>query len=484
MAAVERHRSSKEDLGPPPVPSNTQSLPVPPNQREAERSVIGGLLINGKQFETVLGLIKKEDFYDFKHQIAFAAMQSLFEKHEEIDLLTVKDFLERQEKLNDIGGIGYLAEIAHETPSASNVASYARIVRDHAILRSLLQGCNEIRQIVFAHQNSSVNDVLSRAQQVMFDLGREYDNNPDLIHIRDASTAAFKRIEELHEDPNKSSITGIPTGFADLDELTSGFQRSDLVIIAGRPSMGKTALAMNIAEHAAVKKGLNVIIFSLEMPAIQLSMRSLSSLSSIDSKIIREGDMGEGEEGRDNWKRLAHALNLLQNASIYIDATPGISPLQISAVSRRMAREHKLDMIVVDYLQLLQIKDDQSNRATELAKITRELKFLAKELDVPVIALSQLNREVEGRPNKRPMMADLRESGAIEQDADLILFVYREEMYKPDTTEHGVAEIIISKHRNGDTGTVKLTFMKEYTRFENFANDPQHAASGHDIAYD
>ena len=485
MTVVQAQRDSPQDLGPLPDSSGTSSLPIPPHQIDAERSVLGALLISNDQFEKVIELLAVDDFYQHKNRVIFESMSNLYRQREKVDLITMKDFLERTGELENIGGINYLAQIAHETPHSINADSYARIIRDCSILRQLLKSSQMIQNIVYSREDAPVDDIMSRVQHMIFELGKQHDKNAALIHIKDPANDAFRRIESLYNDPNQSNITGIPTGFADLDDMTSGFQRSDLVIIAGRPSMGKTALAMNIAEFAAIEEKLKVAIFSLEMPAIQLSMRSLSSLSSVNSNQIRKGALGEGHEGMANWERLSHALNLLSEAPIYIDATPGISPLQISSISRRMKREQGLDLIVVDYLQLLQMKDDSSNRATELSNITRELKFLAKELDVPVIALSQLNREVEGRPNKRPLMSDLRESGAIEQDADLILFVYRDEMYTPDSKDYGTAEIIIAKHRNGDTGMVKLCFMKEFTRFENLADSSMMNTSyEHDIAHD
>ena len=307
---------------------------------------------------------------------------------------------------------------------------------------------------------------------MLFSLDKTVQHGNDPIHIRQPALEAFNRIEYLYKNQkNGGNITGIASGFHDLDDVTSGFQRSDLIIIAGRPSMGKTALAMNVAEHAVIVNQQRVLIFSLEMPAIQLAMRSLSSVSSVDSKSIREGNFGTGAEAEQNWTNVAGALEILSKAPLYIDATPGISPLDIVSRARRIKRDlGGLDLVIVDYLQLMQMKDNVSNRATELANITRELKFLAKDLDIPVIALSQLNREVEQRPNKRPLMADLRESGAIEQDADLILFVYRDEMYKPNTKDKGLAEVNIAKHRNGETKTIRLVFVKQFTRFDNYAD--------------
>ena len=484
MTVDEVHRNTPQDFRTSSDSSNIKYLKTPPQQIDAERSVLGAILISDDQFEKVIGLLSSEDFYQNRHRLIFDSMVSLYNQRIKIDLLTMKDFLERTGDLEEIGGIIYLAEIADETPHSLNADAYAQIVHDCAVLRQLLKSSQDIQRTVYERESESVEEIMSKVQQMIFNLGKKYDKNAALLHIKDAALDAFKRIEELFNNPNKSNITGIPSGFADLDDLTAGFQQSDLVIIAGRPSMGKTALAMNIAENAAIQENLKVAVFSLEMPALHLSMRSLSSLSGVNAADIRKGTLGDGRDGEQSWERLSHALNLLNEAQIYIDATPGISPLQISAISRRMYQEKGLDLIIVDYLQLLQMKDDHSNRATELANITRELKFLAKELEVPIIALSQLNRDVESRPNKRPIMADLRESGAIEQDADVIIFIYRDEVYKFDSDDYGTAEIIVAKHRNGDTGTIKLCFMKECTRFENLS-DSNLADSGlvHDIAH-
>ena len=306
---------------------------------------------------------------------------------------------------------------------------------------------------------------------MIYKIGENEKSIAGLQHVKKPVDEAFTKIEELFRNPNTGNITGIASGFDRLDSITSGFQKSDLIIIAGRPGMGKTALALNIAEHAAIQGKCRVAIFSMEMSAVSLATRSLSSLSSIDSARVRDGNLGEGNQGDVNWRRLGHAFDMLNEAEIYIDDTSGISPIDISARARRMARETGgLDLVIVDYLQLLQMESKENNRVTEVANITRELKFLAKDLEIPVIVLSQLSRAVEGRTNRRPVMADLRESGAIEQDADLILFIYRDDEYNRDSKDAGIAEIIISKHRNGETGKVKLMFMKECTRFENLSS--------------
>ena len=481
MVSVNPYRQSRDDLNSSGSSSDTHSLPIPPHQIPAEQAVLGAIMMDNEQFEKVSGLLSVEDFYHQNHRLIYDAMLNLFSERQNVDLTTLPYKLERMGELENVGGVPYLASIQLETPHAVNTESYAKIVVDCSLLRRLLKSSQRIQQMVYNRDDTAVEKVLSDAQQLVYELGREFDRGDGLTHVKESANSAFTRIEELYNDPTLSSITGISSGFIDLDKLTSGFQRSDLVIIAGRPSMGKTALAMNVAEHAAIVDKMKVAVFSLEMPAIQLTMRSLSSLSSINSKLIREGKLGDGREGEQNWEQLSNALNILNDTPIYIDATPGISPLEISARSRRMKREIGLDLIIVDYLQLLQMKDNESNRATELSNITRELKFLAKELEVPVIALSQLNRGVEQRPNKRPLMSDLRESGAIEQDADLIIFIYRDEVYKKDTEDYGLAEIIVAKHRNGDIGDVTLRFMREFTRFDNYSRSTDASAADIDI---
>ena len=451
--------------------SELASQPAPPNHKYAEQALIGSILIDNDQFEKVAGYLSAEDFYQQKHQLIFAAMIRLFSGSEIVDVVTMRAALEAAGELEAVGGAGYLVEIANETPYAGNTKSYARLVHDCAVLRRLLKGGRQIQQMVFNSGGANANDVLSKAQHLIYEIGKTDKSNQGLHHVKEPAEEAFARIEELFNDPERGNITGIESGFAKLDAITSGFQDSDLVIIAGRPGMGKTALALNVAEHAAIKGKLRVAIFSLEMSAVSLATRSLSSLSSIDSKLIREGHFGEGDQADVNWSRLSAAYDMLNGAEIYIDDSSGISPLEISARARRMARETGgLDLVIVDYLQLLQMGSNENNRVTEVANITRELKFLAKELNIPVIVLSQLSRAVEGRSNKRPVMADLRESGAIEQDADLILFVYRDEVYDAKTNDVGKAEIIIGKHRNGDTGNVQLMFVKECTRFENMSS--------------
>jgi len=455
----------------------SSELDVAPNQPFAEQAVIGAILSDNEQFDAVGSKLKARDFYNQRHRIIFEAIISLHESRKSIDLVTMKEQLERVGELENVGGIKYIATIQQDTPSTLNAESYAKIVRDNSILRDLLRSAHKIQKMVYDCKDASPQNVLSDAQQVLTELSSTYSLGESVIPMSEPVSEVFQQIDELLTNPKKDPITGVASGFIDLDELTSGFQPSDLIVIAGRPSMGKTALAMNVAEHAAIVDNRTVLIFSLEMQASQLAMRSLSSVSSVDSKAIREGNFGNGIEETRNWENFAQAMEVLSNAPIYIDVTPGITPSEIVTKSRKLKREKQLDLIVIDYLQLMHTKDhNHQNRATELANMTRELKFLAKELNVPIIALSQLNREVENRPNKRPQLADLRESGAIEQDADLVLLVYREEYYKADSKNKGLAEINIAKHRSGATKTIKLVFAHQYTRFDNYADAADYGA--------
>ncbi len=440
--------------------------PTPPNNKYAEQALLGAILIDNTQFEKIAGYLSEADFYQQKHQAIFSAIVRLFRNSENVDLVTMRAALDQTDDLAKAGGVEYLLELANETPYAGNTESYAKIIYECSILRKLLVGTRQIQHFVYNAGESPATEVLSKSQHLIYEIDKDGKTNKGLLHVKQAAGEAFNKIEHLFNNPSNKDVTGIASGFTDLDRMTSGFQPSDLIIIAGRPSMGKTALALNIAEHAALHGKLRVAIFSLEMSSVALALRSLSSLSSIDSKRIREGQFGSGDQADVNWRRLGAAYDMLNEAEIYIDDTSGVSPLEISSRSRRMARETGgLDLVIVDYLQLLQMESKDNNRVTEVANITRELKFLAKELDIPVIALSQLSRAAETRT--RPKMADLRDSGAIEQDADLILFIYRDEVYDQNSKDQGQAEIIVAKHRNGDTGTIKLMFMKECTRFEN-----------------
>ncbi len=442
----------------------------PRNNRYAEQALLGAILIDNTQFEKIAGFLKPEDFYLQKHQAIYSTYINLFSNLENVDLVTTRTALEKSGDLAKAGGIEYLLELANETPYAGNIKSYANIVYECSIFRKLLRCTRQIQDMISNAGDSPAKEVLSRSQHLIYEIDQDERSNVGLVHVKESTAEAFSKIEELVSNPAKDGITGLPSGFIKLDRKTLGFQPSDLIIVAGRPSMGKTAFALNIAENTAVYGKKRVAIFSLEMSSVSLSNRFLSSLSAINSKSIREGNFGEGEQAEVNWQRLAWAYDRLNEAEIYIDDASGISPIEISARARRMQREKGgLDLVIVDYLQLLQMQSKEANRVTEVANITRELKSLAKELNIPVIALSQLSRAAETRT--RPKMADLRESGAIEQDADLVLFIYRDEVYDPNSKDQGKAEIILSKHRNGETGTVELMFMKECTRFENPAAD-------------
>jgi replicative DNA helicase len=379
-------------------------------------------------------------------------------------VVTLAEVLERRDELEDAGGLSYLGTLARDTPSAANIRAYADIVRERSVLRRLIAVGTEIADCGFEPQGREVRELLDFAERRVFDIaevGRKHSQG--FVSIKDLLTAAVDRIDHLYQQD--SPITGVATGWDDLDEKTAGLQDGDLIIVAGRPSMGKTTLAMNIAEHAAIKDGIGVAVFSMEMPGEQLAMRMMSSLGRIDQHKVRTGKLED-----DDWPRLTSALSMLKDAPLYIDDTPALSPTEVRSRARRLKRDHgNLGLIMIDYLQLMQVQGQVENRTTEISEISRGLKSLARELSVPVIALSQLNRSLEQRTNKRPMNSDLRESGAIEQDADVIAFIYRDEVYNPDTNDKGVAEVIIGKQRNGPTGTIRLTFLGNYTRFESFA---------------
>lgn len=437
---------------------------LPPQALEAEQSLLGGLLLDNRRWDEVNDEVGGADFYSRNHRLIFDAIRALQAKNDPADVITVSEWLEQNGELEDAGGLAYLGNLAGNTPSTANILNYARIVRERAILRSLISAANEISDTAYTPEGRSPREVLDHAEKLVFDISeRDGRSRQGFTTIQDLLTRSIDRIEELFE--SRETVTGVPTGFTDLDEMTSGLQRGDLVIVAGRPSMGKTSFAMNVAEYVALEKKLPVAVFSMEMPGEQLAMRMLSSIGRINSNKVRTGRLGD-----DDWPRLNSAVGLLDQAPMFIDDTAGLNPLDLRSRARRLLREHNnIGLIVIDYLQLMQSMESNENRATEISNITRALKMLAKELHVPVIVLSQLNRSLEQRPNKRPIMSDLRESGAIEQDADVIFFVYRDEVYNEDSDQKGVAEIIIGKQRNGPIGTVRLTFRGEFTRFENFA---------------
>lgn len=444
----------------------TESLKVPPHSIEAEQSVLGGLMLDNAAWDHVADRINETDFYRGDHRLIFRAVKSLAEQGLPFDLVTLAEWLERNGQLDDAGGFAYLGVLARDTPSAANIRAYADIVRERSVLRQLIRIGTEIANSAYQPQGRDSKELLDEAEKQVFAIAEQGSRaSQGFTGIKELLTQAVDRIDTLFQQDNP--ITGVPSGWHDFDEMTAGLQISDLIIIAGRPSMGKTTFAMNIVENAAIKHRLPVAVFSMEMPGDHLAMRMMSSLGRIDQHRIRTGKLED-----DDWPRLTSAVSILAEAKLFIDDSAALSPTEIRARARRLQREHgRLGMIIIDYLQLMQVPGSSENRATEISVISRSLKALAKELQVPVVALSQLNRSLEQRPNKRPVMSDLRESGAIEQDADLICFIYRDEVYNPDSNDKGTAEIIIGKHRNGPIGTVRLTFLGRYTRFENFTPD-------------
>ena len=441
-------------------------LRIPPHSVEAESSVLGGLLLDNSAWDRVGDLLVDGDFYRYEHKQVYAAIGALVNTSRPADVITVYEHLQALGKAEEIGGLGYLNALAQYVPSASNIRRYAEIVRERSILRKLVTASDEIATNAFNTQGRAVAQILDEAEQKIFNIGEEgsrmkqgFQAMPQLV------VDLLDRVQEMAD--NQNDITGVPTGFVDFDRMTSGLQPGDLIVLAARPSMGKTALAINIAEHVAVNEGLPVAVFSMEMGASQLAIRIVGSIGRVDQGHLRTGKLSD-----DEWPRLTEAIEKLRNVSLHIDETPGLTPSELRANARRLARQcGKLGLIVVDYLQLMSGSSSSGdNRATEIGEISRGLKMLAKELQCPVIALSQLNRSVEQRTDKRPMMSDLRESGAIEQDADVIMFIYRDDYYNKESKEPGVAEIIIGKQRNGPTGTVKLAFLKPLTKFESLAS--------------
>ena len=442
-------------------------LRVPPHSIEAESSVLGGLLLDNSAWDRMGDLLVDGDFYRHEHQLIYASIGALVNASKPADVITVFEHLQNQGHAEAVGGLGYLNSLAQYVPSASNIRRYAEIVRERSILRKLVSASDEIATNAFNPKGRAVDKILDEAEQKIFNIGEEGSRMKQGFQSMDSLVVdLLDRVQEMADNPN--DITGVPTGFHDLDKMTSGLQPGDLVVLAARPSMGKTAFAINIAEHVALNEGLPVAVFSMEMGAAQLAVRVVGSIGRVDQGHLRTGKLTDEE-----WPRLTEAIERLRTVSLHIDETPGLTPSELRANSRRLARQcGKLGLIVVDYLQLMSGSSgsDGDNRATELGEISRGLKMLAKELQCPVIALSQLNRGVEQRTDKRPMMSDLRESGAIEQDADIIMFIYRDDYYNKDSKDPGVAEIIIGKQRNGPTGTVRLAFLKPLTRFESLAS--------------
>jgi replicative DNA helicase len=453
----------------PPADDEVARLRVPPHSTEAEQSVLGGLLIDNLAWDRAGDVVTEGDFYRFEHREIFSAIAQLINASKPADVITVFEQLQSNGKAEAVGGLAYLNALAQSVPSAANLRRYAEIVRERAVLRKLISASDEIATNAFNPQGRPVAQILDEAEGKIFKIGEEGSRNKQgFISISQLAVDLIDRVTELYEN-GAEEVTGVRTGFFDMDRMTAGLQKGDLIILAARPSMGKTAFALNIAENVAVQEGLPVLVFSMEMGASQLALRMVGSLGRIDQSGLRTGRIKD-----DEWGRLTEAVDKMSKAPLYIDETPGLNPAELRARARRMARQYggTLGLIVIDYLQLMSgtSKSDGENRATELSEISRGMKALAKELQCPVIALSQLNRSVETRTDKRPMMSDLRESGAIEQDADIIMFIYRDEYYTKDQCkEPGVAEIIIGKQRNGPVGTVKLTFLKPLTKFDNLA---------------
>ena len=444
----------------PKSPSDPHRLP--PQNLEAEQCVLGSILLQQGALVKILELLAPEDFYREAHKNIFTAMVDLFEKNEPQDIITVTNVLKNKNKLDDVGGPAYLANLTDIVPVAANIIYYAQIIRSKAILRRLIQTSTEIAARCYEEQGD-IDSLVDDAEQTIFEISRT-KSNQDFQALSKIIPETFKRIEKLAE--KKELITGVPTGYDDLDRITCGMQSSDIIILAGRPSMGKTALAMNIVQNAAIFHKIPVAVFSLEMSKEQLGMRMLCSVSRVDSQDLRTGFIRDPD-----WPKLARATGILSEAPIYIDDSPAISVLEMRAKSRRLKAEHNIGLVVVDYLQLMRGRSSAERREQEISEISRSLKAMAKELDLPVIALSQLNRSLESRPNKRPQLSDLRESGAIEQDADVICFLYRDEIYNKseDNPKRGIAEVIIGKQRNGPTGTIELTFIDKFTTFENYS---------------
>ena len=442
------------------------AIRLPPHSIEAEQSLIGGILLDNAAWERIADLVTSEDFYRDDHRRIYQHIARLVDMGKPADVVTVFESLEKHNESEQAGGLAYLAEVANSTPSAANIRRYAEIVRERAILRKMVAVGDQIASSALNPSGRDAKALLDEAEAKVFEIAEAGARHASgFVSIQPILKQVVDRVQELYDRDNPNEVTGVPTGLVDLDEKTSGLQPSDMIIIAGRPAMGKTTLALNIAEHVAVDCRLPVAIFSMEMPGTQLAMRFISSLGRIDQTKLRTGRLGD-----EDWQRLTAAMGKLYDAPLFIDETPGLNPIDLRARARRLSRQcGKLGLIVIDYLQLMTSTRDSDNRAAELSEISRSVKSLAKELHVPIIALSQLNRSLEQRPNKRPVMSDLRESGAIEQDADIIMFIYRDEVYNPDSPDKGSAELIIGKHRNGPTGMVRMTFIGEYTRFENFA---------------
>ena len=456
--------------------AEVRNLALPPHSIEAEQSLLGGLMLENSAYDRIADILAEDDFYRHEHKLIYRAISTLINESRPADIVTVQEALERNDQLTHAGGFDYLLTLAQSTPSAANIRRYAEIVRERSIIRQLAETGTEIARNAYNQQGKSAEQLLDEAENQVFQIAESTAKaKQGFLEMPDLLQQNIERIDMLYQRDNPDEVTGIATGFTDLDRMTSGLQAGDLVIVAGRPSMGKTAFAINIAEHVAISGKRPVAVFSMEMGGTQLVMRMLSSVGRLDQSVLKNGNLKD-----EHWERLNEAVAKLTDAPIFIDETAGLSALELRARARRLARRFKnqLGLIVIDYLQLMSGSGRSDNRASELGEISRSLKALAKELQVPVIALSQLSRTVEQRTDKRPMMSDLRESGAIEQDADLIMFMFRDEYYTKEQSQFkGLAECIIGKHRNGPTGRIFLTFMGQFTRFENAAYIPESASN-------
>lgn len=446
--------------------AQVEAIKTPPHSLEAEQSVLGGLLLDNIRWDTVAERVISNDFYSRPHRLIFDSIKTILESSKPLDLITLSEHLELREQLEDVGGFAYLADLAKNTPSAANINAYAEIVAERALVRNLIGVANEIADAGYDPQGRNSEELLDLAESKVFAIAEARSNENEGPQTVDSILEkTLERIETLYKSP-QDGVTGVNTGFSDLNKKTAGLQGSDLIIVAARPSMGKTTFAMNLCENAAMEQEKPVLIFSLEMPADQLMMRMLASLSRVDQTRIRTGQLDD-----EDWARISASMGrLMEKKNMYIDDSSGLTPTELRSRARRVAREHGgLSMIMIDYLQLMRVPSLTENRTLEIAEISRSLKALAKELNVPVVALSQLNRSLEQRADKRPVNSDLRESGSIEQDADLIMFIYRDEVYHPDSSMKGTAEIILGKQRNGPIGSVRLTFQGQYSRFDNYA---------------
>ena len=436
-----------------------------PHSIEAEQAVLGGLMLTNGSFDTVASVVAETDFFSQDHQLIFQTMRSLSAESKPLDVITLSETLQNTNKLEQVGGAAYLVELANNTPSSANIGAYAQIVLERSIIRQLINAASDIVKKGYNPLGWDSSKLLAEAEQKLSDIIENRPKQGGFQGVNELIKEAIGRIDELFN--SDADITGLSTSFSELDSMTSGWQQSDLVIVAGRPSMGKTSFAMNMVEHAVLHQEKPVLVFSMEMPANQLIMRMMSSIGKIDQTKMRSGNLSE-----DDWPRLSSAASRLKDRPLYIDDTPGITPMELRNRVRQLTREHgETGMIMVDYLQLMSGSVPTENRTNEITQISRELKNIAREFNCPVIALSQLSRNLESRPNKRPINSDLRESGAIEQDADVIVFIYRDEVYNEESTDKGTAEIIIGKQRNGPIGTCHLAFLGKYTRFENLARD-------------